>query len=106
MSNEISSIKQELEVTKNELLHRLFFEPINSFEIEYHHPIFEETVKNQNFVDDMKNDLLDIEVALQKIENGTYGYCEMTGQPIPIEKLRVIPTGRTIYDFSYVRDHY
>lgn len=106
MSNEIFHIRQELEMIKNELLHRLFSEPINSTVVEPHLSLYEETMKHQVLVDDMKNDLYDIELALQKIDNGLYGYCEITGKAIPIEKLKVLPTGRTIDDFSFVRNHY
>lgn len=38
--------------------------------------------------------LVDVEDALERIENGTYGYCEMTGQPIGIERLKVLPAAR------------
>ncbi|UPM53124.1 TraR/DksA family transcriptional regulator [Gottfriedia acidiceleris] len=105
-SNEIFHIKQELELIKNELLHRLFSEPISSTDIEQQHSIFEETNKHHILVEDMQNDLYDIEIALQKIDHGLFGYCEVTGQAIPIEKLKVLPTGRTLEDFSFVRNHY
>jgi len=36
-----------------------------------------------------------IDRALQKIEAGTYGVCEDTGQPIPYERLSLIPWART-----------
>ena len=32
-----------------------------------------------------------IDYALQKIEEGTYGICEVTGKPIPKQRLQVIP---------------
>lgn len=32
-----------------------------------------------------------IESALRRIENGTYGYCEETGEPISIERLEARP---------------
>lgn len=106
MSNEIFKIKQELELIKNELLHRLFSETISNSYNTTGQSIFDESYKHQTLVDDMRNDLYDIELALQKIDSGLYGYCEITGIPIPIEKLKVLPTGRTMNDFSYVRTHY
>jgi DnaK suppressor protein len=106
MSNEILGIKQELELVKNELLHRLFSETISNSYSAVGHSIFDESFKQQTLVDDMRNDLFDIEIALQKIDSGLYGYCELTGERIPIEKLKVLPTGRTMNDFSYVRTHY
>ncbi len=33
-----------------------------------------------------------LEKALARIENGTYGYCEMTGNPISIARLEARPT--------------
>jgi RNA polymerase-binding transcription factor DksA len=33
--------------------------------------------------------------ALRKIENGTYGVCEISGEPIEPERLRVNPSART-----------
>jgi DnaK suppressor protein len=35
--------------------------------------------------------LRDIEHALDRIEQGTYGICEVTGKPIPVARLRAIP---------------
>jgi len=33
----------------------------------------------------------EIDVALAKITNGTYGYCEQCGQPIPKARLKALP---------------
>jgi YteA family regulatory protein len=44
----------------------------------------------------LDEELSDIEVALEKIKNGTYGKCEVTGQQIPEERLEALPTARTI----------
>jgi RNA polymerase-binding protein DksA len=38
--------------------------------------------------------LREIDDALQRIEDGTYGICEVTGQPINKERLKAIPTAR------------
>lgn len=35
--------------------------------------------------------LIKIEHALQKIENGSYGYCEVTGEPISLKRLEARP---------------
>jgi DnaK suppressor protein len=36
-------------------------------------------------------ELARIEKALQRMESGTYGICEMTGKPIPLARLRALP---------------
>ncbi len=38
--------------------------------------------------------LREIEAALERIENGTYGICEVTGEPIHRARLEAIPTAR------------
>ncbi len=44
-----------------------------------------------------------IDKALEKIEKGTYGICEGTGKPIPIERLERIPwTPYTVEYAEYV----
>jgi len=35
--------------------------------------------------------LFEIDEAIRRIENGTYGICELTGKPINIERLRALP---------------
>ena len=41
-----------------------------------------------------KKMLNDILIALKKIQNGTYGICEETGEPIGIERLKANPLAR------------
>ena len=38
--------------------------------------------------------LFDIEEALEKVENGTYGRCEAGDHPIAVERLLAVPTAR------------
>jgi len=45
--------------------------------------------------------LTEIDDALQRIENGTYGMCEGTGQPIPKARLEAQPWAR--YSVEYAR---
>lgn len=40
----------------------------------------------------------DIEAALQRIANGTYGTCEICGKPIGAERLEAIPWARFCID--------
>ncbi len=41
-----------------------------------------------------QNALYEIDEALKRIENGTYGICEITGQPIAIARLEAVPWTR------------
>lgn len=40
---------------------------------------------------DMAENLSDVDAALKKIEDGTYGICNYCGQPIEIERLKARP---------------
>lgn len=45
-----------------------------------------------------QNALYEIEDALRRIEDGTYGKCELTGKSIPIQRLDAIPWARFTID--------
>lgn len=41
------------------------------------------------------NDIVaEIDAALERIDNGTYGICERTGEPIAVERLEALPYAR------------
>ncbi|MFL5926988.1 MAG: TraR/DksA family transcriptional regulator [Gaiellaceae bacterium] len=42
--------------------------------------------------------LLEIDAALRRIDDGTYGVCEVCGKPIPPERLAAIPWARLCFD--------
>jgi RNA polymerase-binding transcription factor DksA len=44
----------------------------------------------------LETQLKDVVHALDKMEQGTYGVCEKTGQEIPYERLAVYPAARTV----------
>ncbi|MGP4072979.1 TraR/DksA C4-type zinc finger protein [Piscibacillus sp. B03] len=41
-----------------------------------------------------EEELSEIDHALEKMENGTYGICEKSGKEIPAERLKAMPTAR------------
>jgi RNA polymerase-binding transcription factor DksA len=45
-----------------------------------------------------QNALYEIDQAIRRIQDGTYGICEATGQPIPEERLEAIPWTRFARD--------
>ena len=42
----------------------------------------------------LKSKLAKVEDALRKMDKGTYGFDEKTGEPIPFERLAVVPEAR------------
>lgn len=48
----------------------------------------------QTSLEQAESDLMEIDAALQRVEAGTYGHCEVDGEPIDVERLRVRPIAR------------
>lgn len=59
-----------------------------------------ETIERDVDVEDnLRAELAEVEYALSKFANGTYGLCEVCGHPIPLARLRAIPEAR--YDTEH-----
>lgn len=52
----------------------------------------------------MRSQLLEIELALSRIESGTYGVCEETEEVIEPERLRAIPWTRLSIEGAEIRE--
>lgn len=55
-----------------------------------------ESESAQRILAHFKIELSEIEDALMRIQNGTYGICEKTGKNIPIERLEANPIARAV----------
>jgi DnaK suppressor protein len=53
-----------------------------------------EREKDLSIVEQLDAQLEDVERALHRLQEGTYGRCEVDGQPIPDERLEVVPAAR------------
>ena len=54
--------------------------------------------KDNRLLEQQQNEHKETLRALSKINNGTYGICEKSGKPIPIERLKVNPIARIRVD--------
>jgi RNA polymerase-binding protein DksA len=45
-----------------------------------------------------RKELAQVKRALERIEQGTYGLSEVSGKPIPIERLEAVPQATTLVD--------
>lgn len=54
-----------------------------------------EREKDFSILESLEAELAEIEAALTRIDNGTYGIDEVTGDPIDPDRLDAIPTART-----------
>jgi RNA polymerase-binding transcription factor DksA len=55
----------------------------------------EQFQNNSGEVDQLEKQLKDVKDALEKIENGSYGVCEVGGEEIEQDRLDVNPSART-----------
>jgi RNA polymerase-binding transcription factor DksA len=54
-----------------------------------------EREKDLSILESLERELAEIEAAIRRIEDGTYGIDEQTGEPIAPERLEALPTART-----------
>jgi DnaK suppressor protein len=45
-----------------------------------------------------RQELVQVDKALERIQHGTYGLSEVSGKPIPIERLEALPYATTLVD--------
>jgi RNA polymerase-binding transcription factor DksA len=57
-----------------------------------------EREKDIAILEQLENELAEIEAALQRLDEGTYGIDEVTGEPIAPERLEARPSARTNVD--------
>ena len=57
--------------------------------------IVEELGSNKSILDSLEKQLKEINNALEKIGKGTYGICEISGEPIERDRLEANPAART-----------
>jgi RNA polymerase-binding transcription factor DksA len=55
----------------------------------------EELEDNENILNQLEKQLLDVNAALDRIEKGTYGICEISGEPIEKARLEASPSAKT-----------
>jgi DnaK suppressor protein len=54
-----------------------------------------EREKDRAVLGQLEDELVELEAALARLEAGTYGIDEVTGEPIDAERLRAVPAART-----------
>ena len=53
-----------------------------------------EREKDLSILEQIDAELADVEHALKRLDDGTYGTCEVDGKPIPEERLEAMPAAR------------
>jgi len=60
----------------------------------------EELAVNVPLVAELEKRRKDIDDALEKMDKGTYGICEVSGEPIPLKRLNADPAARTLIQYA------
>lgn len=106
----IEECKKKLMVTKGELLNRVKEARAHLVEDDKGGDEADQTVRvlaEAEFLsmqDRLRNQLMEIEGALARIENGSFGYCEETEEPIEAERLLAIPWTRLSIEGAEIRE--
>jgi|SRR5436305_5810542 len=53
-----------------------------------------EREKDLSILEQIEAELADVEHALRRLDDGTYGTCEFDGKPIPEDRLEALPAAR------------
>jgi RNA polymerase-binding transcription factor DksA len=48
-------------------------------------------------------ELHDVNRTLEKLKNGNFGICEITGEPLPKDSLTMIPTMKSVSDLEKIK---
>ena len=115
LKNQLEQRKHEIEqrmVNTDQLgLERGFASDMSSGELSQYdnHPAdsgteLYEREKDIALLGHLKEELSDINYSLTQMERGSYGICEATGKTIPYERLKALPTARTIAKASLNQD--
>lgn len=110
-SNIIAELKRRLLLQKADLINRL---RVQSLEIKEGFDLRGDEIDQTNavmtentllsFQHKIREQLLEIESALARIEQGTFGICEETEEPIEIERLMALPWTRLSIEGAEIRE--
>lgn len=62
-----------------------------------------EREKDLSLLGSLESELSDLESALGRIDDGSYGACESCGKPIPADRLEAVPATRFCADDEPLR---
>lgn len=60
----------------------------------------EELITNVPLVEELEKRHLDVEEAIERIDQGIYGLCEECNEPIPLARLKANPAARTCVEHA------
>jgi RNA polymerase-binding transcription factor DksA len=86
-------------------MHEMLYEELRQSEQEVLHSL-EKKNHDQQLTLIFEEELADIRSAIDKVKNGNFGLCEISGELIPDELLKLVPTLKSLNDFSNLEIYY
>ncbi len=86
-------------------MHEMLYEELRQSEQEVLHSL-EKKNHDQQLTLIFEEELADIRSAIDKVKNGNFGLCEISGDLIPDELLILVPTLKSVDDFSNLEIYY
>jgi RNA polymerase-binding transcription factor DksA len=83
-------------------LHEMLYEELRQSEQEVLQSL-QKKDKNHCLKSILEEELEDIQLALKKVKSGNYGMCELSGELIPEEFLKIVPTIKSVQDLGNVK---
>jgi RNA polymerase-binding transcription factor DksA len=62
--------------------------------------------RNEWMIPILEDELADINTAIQKLEDGNFGQCETSGEPLPDDLLKIMPTIKSSKDTDELEHFY
>jgi len=100
----LASVRAELEDERDRLAERLRELSRDESSLEFDDnfadsgQVAAEQGENQALAAQLRDQLDDVEAAIAKLDDGTYGVCEICGRPIGEARLEAMPTARLCID--------
>jgi RNA polymerase-binding transcription factor DksA len=80
-------------------LHEMLYEELRQTEQEVMQSL-QKKDRNHRLKSILQEELEDIQLAIKKVKNGKYGLCELSGELLPEELLKIVPTIKSVQDFG------
>lgn len=93
LNEQKESIEKNIEATRSEIEAIALEDEIDDVEDMAELQI--DNASDQTILHHLQTELAEVEAALQRIHNKSYGICEDTGKHIPLERLKAYPSART-----------
>lgn len=88
-----------------EALHEMLYEELRQSEQEILQSLKRKD-RNHQLKSILEEELKDIRSAIDKVMKGNYGLCEMSGEFIPREILKSVPTIKTMNDLDHFKNFF